>query len=79
MHKLEKMMIKRKNMQFLEDLDRGDGLTKDTFIIALLLHFGTLDEARDVKPWADKFEALDRLHKGRIYREVSSCQCPINY
>lgn len=69
---MEKMILKRQNLQFLEELDDGDGLTKETFIMALLLHFGTIDEERDIKPWAMKFEALDRLKKGRIYRQVSS-------
>ena len=53
MKKLEQMNIRRKDLTFLEELDTGSGITKEQFVLALLVHLGTLDIDRDVKPWME--------------------------
>lgn len=69
MHKLEAMIQKRKDLRFLLDMDTGDGVTEDQFILALLLHFGNVEYQADVQPWVERFAALDKHRRGRVYKE----------
>jgi hypothetical protein len=47
----KKELKKLKNMDFLADLNGGKGLTKGEFVLAILVHKGVLDKAKDVDPW----------------------------
>eukprot|EP01031_Cornospumella_fuschlensis_P025027 gene25027-30231_t len=67
--KLDRMMCQRQNLGFLEALDSGEGLSREQFVLALLVHFGTLDVQMDIQPWAEKFDALDTQRKGRVFRK----------
>eukprot|EP01039_Chlorochromonas_danica_P008307 gene8307-9158_t len=69
MHKMESMLMKRKELSFLLDLDKGPGVARDEFVLALLLHFGSIDYENDVLPWVEKFNELDKSGHGRIFRE----------
>lgn len=49
----EEVLLKKKNMAFIADLDKGKGVTEGQFILAVLEHLGTVDYEKDVKPWQE--------------------------
>lgn len=51
--KLKNINLKRQDLHFLKTLDTGDGITKEQFVLALLVHLGTVDANKDVKPWLE--------------------------
>lgn len=49
----EDVLIKRRELQFLADLDKGEGISEEQFILAILQHIGTVDREKDVMPWVE--------------------------
>jgi hypothetical protein len=49
--KLQDKLKKRQDLEFLAELDRGDGVKEADFILAVLEHIGTLNRERDISPW----------------------------
>lgn len=62
----EDVLLRRREMQFLADLDKGDGISEEQFIIAILTHIGTVNREKDILPWIEKFRALNQVHKGKV-------------
>jgi hypothetical protein len=58
------------SLEFLAQLDGGDGISEHEFVLAILLHEGVLDRGRDVEPWLRKFRELDQAREGRLRRQV---------
>jgi hypothetical protein len=46
-------MARKRELNFIAELDRGQGITEGQFIFAILEHLGTIDFDKDVKPWKD--------------------------
>lgn len=42
---------KRQTLAKLKELDTGNGVTMDTFILAVLEQTGTIDRKKDIEPW----------------------------
>lgn len=51
MQKLQAKLEKQQDLEFLADLDYGEGITESEFILAILEHLGTLSKERDIMPW----------------------------
>jgi len=49
----------RKQLDAIGQLDKGDGVSKEVFLLAVLEQVGTLDHNKDVAPWIKKFEDID--------------------
>lgn len=49
--KLQEKLKKRQDLNFLAELDRGDGVKEADFILAVLEHIGTVSRERDILPW----------------------------
>ena len=47
------IMYKRKDLGFIAELDKGDGVREEQFILAVLGHVGVIDFEKDVKPWQE--------------------------
>ena len=47
----EARAMKLKSMVFMKDLDKGNGVNKHEFLLAVLEHQGKLDYERDIAPW----------------------------
>jgi hypothetical protein len=56
--KIEKMTAKMKDLHFLQELDCGEGISEEQFVIAMLNHLGTLDYDRDITPWVKVTKSL---------------------
>eukprot|EP01031_Cornospumella_fuschlensis_P025913 gene25913-31296_t len=67
--RLEEIIEKRKDLSFVSELDDGQGVSKEQFVLALLLHCGIIDKQKDVQPWMEKFDILDSRGVGRLYRQ----------
>lgn len=48
---MQLLLERRKDLGFIADLDKGNGVTEGKFILAILEHLGTLDFEKDIKPW----------------------------
>lgn len=46
-----KLTEKKQTLAKLKELDTGNGVPMDTFILAVLEQLGTLNRARDIEPW----------------------------
>ncbi|RYH30395.1 hypothetical protein EON65_05365 [archaeon] len=68
--RLEEVIEKRRDLSFVTQLDEGQGVSKEQFVLALLVHFGIVDKQRDVQPWIEKFESMDARGIGRLYQQV---------
>jgi hypothetical protein len=66
----EEVLLKKKNMAFIADLDKGKGVTEGQFILAVLEHLGTVDYEKDVKPWQEKFREMDIQGTGKVYAQA---------
>jgi hypothetical protein len=42
---------KRQTLMKLKELDKGDGVPMDTFVLAVLEQLGVLDRSKDIEPW----------------------------
>ena len=42
---------RKQTLAKLKELDTGDGVPMDTFILAVLEQLGTIDRERDIEPW----------------------------
>lgn len=51
--KEEDLLVKKQNMAFISELDKGKGVTEGQFILAVLEHLGTLNYEKDVKQWQE--------------------------
>ncbi len=71
MKQLQAKLERQQNLDFLAELDKGDGVGESDFILAILEHNGTLNRDRDIVPWRKKFQAMDP-DRNRLYKEVSS-------
>eukprot|EP01034_Spumella_vulgaris_P031558 gene31558-38979_t len=56
-------------MDFLKTVNGGQGVTESQFILAILEHLGTIDNAKDIKPWRDKFKEFDEFNTGILTAE----------
>ncbi len=71
MKRLQAKLERQQNLDFLAELDKGDGVGESDFILAILEHNGTLNRDRAIVPWRKKFQAMDP-DRNRLYKEVSS-------
>ncbi len=47
-----KLLLKQmQSLDFIADLNDGQGVRKHEFVLAVLSHLGVLDKERDVDPW----------------------------
>ena len=49
----EVRISKRKTLEFMKDMDRGNGVTQSEFLLAILEHEGVIDRARNITPWIE--------------------------
>lgn len=49
--KIEKTKLRAKDLHFLVGMDKGNGLTEEQFVLAILKHLGTINYETDVEPW----------------------------
>lgn len=49
----EEILLKRRELQFLVDLDKGDGVSEEQFVLAILEHIGVLNRDKDILPWVE--------------------------
>ena len=49
--KKEQMLLQEQTLNFIADLNNGEGVNKHEFVLAILQHIGTLDRERDIDPW----------------------------
>lgn len=55
------------DFNFIRELDTGDnGIDKLSFLVSMLVQLELVDKDRDVKPWLEKFDQLDKSKKGVI-------------
>jgi hypothetical protein len=50
---VQKMKLKMKDLSFLSNLDSGDGISEEQFVLAMLSHLGTVKFDRDIQPWIE--------------------------
>ena len=50
---MAEIMLKQKDLGFITELDKGDGVREEQFILAILCHVGVLDIEKNVKPWQE--------------------------
>eukprot|EP01032_Pedospumella_encystans_P016971 gene16971-19341_t len=60
---------KQQTLDKLKLLDTGNGVPRDTFILAVLEQLGVLDRDTDIQPWIEKFAEYDMHNTGLIRRE----------
>jgi hypothetical protein len=49
--KILKIAQRKQTLDRLKELDTGNGVAKDTFVLAVLEQLGVLDRERDIIPW----------------------------
>jgi hypothetical protein len=49
--KILKIAQRKQTLDRLKELDTGNGVAKDTFVLAVLEQLGVLDRERDILPW----------------------------
>jgi hypothetical protein len=49
--KILKIAQRKQTLDRLKELDTGNGVAKDTFVLAVLEQLGVLDRERDIMPW----------------------------
>jgi hypothetical protein len=49
--KISEMLLLKKDVNFLLDLDRGEGINESDFILAILQHLEIIDDEQDISPW----------------------------
>lgn len=47
----EKRTKKRRSLEFLVEMDRGAGVSRAEFLLAILEQQGVIDAERDIEPW----------------------------
>ncbi len=71
MRRLQAKLQRQQNLDFLAEMDQGDGVREAEFVLAILEHNGTLNRERDVDPWKRKFQEM-QPDRDRLYKEVKS-------
>eukprot|EP01032_Pedospumella_encystans_P024695 gene24695-27918_t len=61
-----KFAERKQTLDKLKELDKGQGVPMDKFILAVLVQLGKLDQANDIEPWIKKFREMDRNSTGII-------------
>lgn len=46
-----KFTERKQTLVKLKELDKGDGVPMDKFVLAVLVQLGKLDQQRDIDPW----------------------------
>ena len=58
----EKRTRKRQSLEFMADMDRGQGVTRAEFLLAILEQQGVIDAKRDIEPWDEVSGDAENLH-----------------
>jgi hypothetical protein len=53
--KFSGILQKKRDLDVLMELDKGDGVTESEFILAVLEHIGVIDSMQHVAPWKEVF------------------------
>ena len=53
--KFSGMLQKKRDLDVLMELDKGDGVTESEFVLAVLEHIGVIDSVQHVAPWKEVF------------------------
>uniref|UniRef100_A0A7S3H5D5 EF-hand domain-containing protein n=1 Tax=Spumella elongata TaxID=89044 RepID=A0A7S3H5D5_9STRA len=64
-----KFTERKQTLVKLKELDKGDGVPMDKFVLAVLVQLGKLDQQRDIDPWIKKFREIDTDKNGTIDSE----------
>jgi hypothetical protein len=51
--KRQGMLLKRRDLQTVADLDNGEGVCEADFVLAVLERTGVLDHKNDISPWVE--------------------------
>lgn len=51
--KRQVMMLKRRDLHTVAELDNGDGISEAQFVLAILERIGVLDHRNDISPWIE--------------------------
>ena len=51
LRKAHEFTRKKQTLSKIKDLDKGNGVPQDTFVLAVLEHLGVIDHDKDVEPW----------------------------
>lgn len=62
LHNTAEILNKRKDLGFIAELDKGDGVREEQFILAVLDHVGLLNFEKDVKPWQEVIWYVAFIH-----------------
>lgn len=62
----EEIVKRTQTLDKIKELDKGEGVSQDTFVLAILEHIGVLDRETDIEPWIKKFQEIDTDHSGAI-------------
>jgi len=61
------LRLRKLDFNFIRELDTGDnGIDRLDFLVAMLVQLELVDKDRDVKPWLEKFDQLDKNKSGVI-------------
>ena len=63
------LMSRKLDFNFIRELDNGEndlGIDKTSFLVAMLVQLELVDKEKDVDPWLEKFDALDKNCRGFI-------------
>ena len=72
------IMLKHKDLGFIAELDKGDGVREEQFILAVLCHVGVLDFEKNIKPWQEVCKTthtIPYIITYKMFKLEQSLQC----